>query len=104
MAFIDPNATADLYEAMCLLDVVVSPALGGLVPGYETARQLGLQAMWVEREEGKMRLRRFDLPPEARVLIVEDNPAERFSIEMAGRIFIERWFLLDHLCRCGILR
>ncbi|MCW5695475.1 MAG: orotate phosphoribosyltransferase [Bauldia sp.] len=54
------------------LDVVVSPALGGLVPGYETARQLGVQAMWVEREEGAMRLRRFELPANARVLIVED--------------------------------
>lgn len=54
------------------LDVVVSPALGGLVPGYETARQLGVQAMWVEREQGVMRLRRFELPANARVLIVED--------------------------------
>ena len=41
------------------VDFVVSPALGGLIPGYETARNLGVPEVWVEREEGKMRLRRF---------------------------------------------
>jgi orotate phosphoribosyltransferase len=35
-------------------------------------RQLGLPAVWVEREDGRFRLRRFEMPPKARVLIVED--------------------------------
>lgn len=54
------------------IDYVISPALGGLIPGYETARQLNVPAMWVEREDGEFRLRRFELPDGARVVIVED--------------------------------
>lgn len=54
------------------VDLIVSPAVGGIVPGYETARHLGVPAVWVEREEGEFRLRRFDMPANARVLIVED--------------------------------
>ena len=54
------------------IDVIVSPAVGGIVPGYETARHLGVPAVWVEREGGVFHLRRFELQPGARVLIVED--------------------------------
>ncbi|MBO6756045.1 MAG: orotate phosphoribosyltransferase [Roseibium sp.] len=54
------------------IDFIVSPALGGLIPGYETARHLGVPAMWVEREDGDFRLRRFDMPEGARVVVVED--------------------------------
>ena len=46
---------------------IVSPAVGGIVPGYETARQLGVPAVWVEREDGEFRLRRFEMPAGARV-------------------------------------
>lgn len=68
------RALAEKVRAAGLVpvDVVVSPALGGIVPGYETARQLGVPAMWVEREDGQMRLRRFAMAPAARVLVVED--------------------------------
>ena len=49
------------------------PGMGyPLVPGYETARHLGVPAVWVEREGGEMRLRRFELPEGARVVVVED--------------------------------
>ena len=54
------------------VDIIGWPAVGGIVPGYETARQLGIPAVWVEREGGEFRLRRFVLPPKARVLVVED--------------------------------
>jgi orotate phosphoribosyltransferase len=54
------------------IDIVVSPAVCGIVPGYETARHLNVPAVWVEREGGEFRLRRFELPQGARVLIVED--------------------------------
>lgn len=54
------------------IDYVVSPAIGGLVPGYETARHLGVPAVWVEREGGEFRLRRFELPRGSRVVVVED--------------------------------
>lgn len=54
-------------------DVIVSPAIGGLIPGYETARHLNLPAMWLERENGAFALRRgFTLEAGARVLVVED--------------------------------
>lgn len=62
------------------IDFVVSPAVGGIVPGYETARQLGIRAMWVEREDGVFRLRRFELPEGARVLVVEDIVTTGLSI------------------------
>jgi orotate phosphoribosyltransferase len=54
------------------IELIVSPAVGGIVPGYETARHLGVPARWVEREDGEFRLRRFEMKPGARVLIVED--------------------------------
>jgi orotate phosphoribosyltransferase len=55
------------------VDLVVSPAMGGIIPGYETARALGCPAVFVEREEGEFRLRRgFQIPGGARVVMVED--------------------------------
>ncbi len=52
---------------------IVSPAIGGIVPGYEMGRQLGLPAMYVEREEGRFQLRRgFKLKKNQPVLMVED--------------------------------
>ena len=54
------------------IDVVVGPAMGGIIPAYETARHLGVPAIWTEREDGKMRLRRFELAEGARVVIIED--------------------------------
>ncbi len=55
------------------IDVVVSPALGGIVPGYETARWLGAKAIFVERVDSVFELRRgFAIEPGARVLMVED--------------------------------
>ncbi|WP_339744797.1 orotate phosphoribosyltransferase [uncultured Maricaulis sp.] len=80
--FADPERTARLCKALAdkvraeLTEqptVIVSPAVGGIVPGYETARQMGLKALYVERENGEFTLRRgFELGPEDRVLVVED--------------------------------
>jgi len=68
------RALVDKVRAAGLSDVelIVSPAVGGIVPGYETARHLGVPAMWVERQDGEFRLRRFEIEPGSRVLIVED--------------------------------
>jgi orotate phosphoribosyltransferase len=53
--------------------VVVSPALGGLIIGHETARALGTRFVFVERPEGAFILRRgFGLEPGERVAVVED--------------------------------
>jgi orotate phosphoribosyltransferase len=60
-------------EAFGAIDIVASPAVGGIVPGYETARWLSSKAIFVEREGGAFKLRRgFAIAPGARVLIVED--------------------------------
>ncbi len=79
--FMDPVRTEKLCKALAAkviaqfghIDVVVSPAVGGIVPGYETARHLGAKALFVERENGTFALRRgFAIPEGARVLMVED--------------------------------
>jgi len=52
---------------------VIAPAMGGLVIGQEVARQLGLRFIFVEKEEGRLVLRRgFELEPGEPVLVVED--------------------------------
>ncbi len=52
---------------------VISPAMGGLVIGQEVARQLGVRFIFVEKEEGKLALRRgFKISPAEKILIVED--------------------------------
>jgi orotate phosphoribosyltransferase len=52
---------------------VVSPAMGGLVLGQEVARQLGVRFIFVEKEEGKLALRRgFKIAKSEKILVVED--------------------------------
>lgn len=62
------------------IDYVVGPAIGGLIPAYETSRHLGVPAIWVEREGGEFRLRRFEIPEGARVVIIEDIVTTGLSI------------------------
>ena len=55
------------------IQVVASPAIGGLIVGHEVARALGARFIWTERENGKMTLRRgFAVTPNERILVVED--------------------------------
>src|SRR5918998_1346270 len=79
--FQDPARTERVCRALAerireqfgSVDFVVSPAVGGIVPGYETARHLGAKAIFVEREGGAFALRRgFAIPEGARVMMVED--------------------------------
>ena len=68
--------------------VVLSPALGGIVIGQEVGRALGVRAIFAERQEGKLSLRRgFSLAPGERVLVVEDvvttGGSTRETIEVA---------------------
>lgn len=67
---------------------VLSPALGGIVIGHEVARGLGVKALFAERQEGKLTLRRgFALAPSDRVLVVEDvvttGGSTRETVEVA---------------------
>lgn len=55
------------------VDVVAGPAVGGIIPGYETARHLGARAIFAERVDGRLAFRRgFSIRPGERVVIVED--------------------------------
>ncbi len=54
-------------------DIIVAPAMGGIIPGYETARHMGLESIFTERENGEFVLRRgFSLNAGQKVLMVED--------------------------------
>jgi orotate phosphoribosyltransferase len=81
LVFSQPETTERLCAALARklettfgrIDVVVGPAVGGLIPGYETARALGCRSIYTEREGGVMSLRRgFSVAPQDRVVIVED--------------------------------
>jgi orotate phosphoribosyltransferase len=66
---------AELAKQLTSLEAatVVSPAMGGLVLGQEVARQLGLRFIFVEKEQGKLVLRRgFKIKPKEKILVVED--------------------------------
>src|SRR5690606_10238307 len=64
---------AGITAAVGQVDVVISPAVGGILPGYETGRQLGVRAIYVEREGGAFKLRRgFSIERGDRVAMVED--------------------------------
>ncbi len=55
------------------IEVVAGPAVGAVIIAYEVARRLGARAMWTERADGRMALRRsFAVSPGERALVVED--------------------------------
>lgn len=79
------------------IDIVISPAVGGILVGYEISRILGAKNIFCERENGEMKLRRgFKIEPGERVLVVEDvvttggsvseviNVVEQFGGEIVG--------------------
>jgi orotate phosphoribosyltransferase len=78
----NPARAARIAEGVCAaipgnllekVDVVVSPAMGGIIIGHEVARVLGKDALFLERPDGVFHLRRgFAIEPGARVLMVED--------------------------------
>jgi orotate phosphoribosyltransferase len=63
----------DVVLKGAFIDIVVAPAMGGVIVGYEMGRQLGVETIFCERENGAFTLRRgFAIPPGAKVLLVED--------------------------------
>ncbi len=60
-------------EIRSAIEIVVSPAMGGVIAGHEMARALGVEALFVERPSGRFELRRgFRLAPGQKVLLMED--------------------------------
>ena len=90
-------------ETRNAIDVVISPAMGGVIIGHEMGRALGRPAVFVERPEGKFELRRgFRIDPGARVLMVEDVVTTGLSsreaikaIEEAGGTVIAAASIVD---------
>lgn len=87
--FMDAKATEKLCKGMADaiktaglgdIDYVVGPAIGGLIPAYETSRHLDVPNIWVERENGDFKLRRFELEKGAKCVIVEDIVTTGLSI------------------------
>lgn len=70
------------------IDMVVAPAMGGVVVGYEMGRQLGKETIFCERVDGAFALRRgFEIPKNAKVLLVEDVVTTgKSSLEAVGCI------------------
>ncbi|MEM7463175.1 MAG: orotate phosphoribosyltransferase [Pseudomonadota bacterium] len=87
--FMDADKTSQLCAALAEklrqsgfgdIDYVVGPAVGGIIPAYETSRHLQVPNIWVEREDGKFKLRRFEIPDGARVVVIEDIVSTGLSI------------------------
>tara|TARA_B100000029_G_scaffold387544_1_gene383586 strand:+ start:205 stop:792 length:588 start_codon:yes stop_codon:yes gene_type:complete len=77
----NPKKAQIICESLCEkikdnfknINIILSPAIGGIVVGYEVGRQLGIQTIFAERVENKLVLRRgFKIPKNSNVLIVED--------------------------------
>lgn len=97
------SAAWDRATHQAPIDLVVAPAMGGVVVGYEMGRQLGVETIFCEREEGDFRLRRgFRIEPGQRVLMVEDVVTTGKSsmeavkcVEAAGGIVVGEASLID---------
>jgi orotate phosphoribosyltransferase len=111
LVFAEPDRCERLCKALAAKivaqvgqpDVCISPAVGGIIPGYETARHLGVRSLYVEREGGVFKLRRgFSIEPGARVAMVEDIVTTGLSsrecieaIRAAGGVVIAAACLVD---------
>ena len=67
------SLSAKIKENYNNIDLILSPAIGGIVVGYEIGRQLNIKTIFAERENNKLKLRRgFAIKKKSNVLIVED--------------------------------
>ncbi len=89
------------------IQLVASPAIGGIVIGHEVARALGARFVWTEREDSQMTLRRgFSVSPGEKTLVVEDvittGGSTRETIEALQRAGAEVvGGCVDHRSFCG---
>lgn len=73
------------------IDLIVGPAMGGIIVAYEMGRQLGIEAIFTERKDGEMQLRRgFEINKGDRILITED-------VVTTGKSTLEVKSLLEEL-------
>jgi len=90
-------------EVRAAIEIVVSPAMGGVIAGHEVARALGVEALFLERPSGTFELRRgFKLRPGQKVLLMEDVVTTGLSsgeaikaVEQAGGEVVAAAALVD---------
>ena len=82
------------------VDIVLSPALGGVVVGYEIGRQLKIETIFAERVDGKLILRRdFKIKQNSSVLIVEDViTTGKSALECSNIVSINKANLVGYAC------
>lgn len=93
----DPGATGELCGALVEkiksekwdFETVISPAMGGILVGHEVARHLGKRHIFAEKEEGKLRLRRFAVKKGEKFLVAEDVITTGSAVQEVMRIVAE---------------
>ena len=82
------------------IDIILSPAMGGIVVGYEISRQLNIKNIFAERLDNKLTLRRgFQIPKNSKVLIVEDViTTGKSALECAKIVEINQSKILGYAC------
>ena len=71
--FLCKELAKKISETFGPIDLIVSPAMGGVIVGYEVAKQLGVPAIFFERVEGQFQLRRgFEIKEQTKCIMVED--------------------------------
>lgn len=82
------------------IDMIVAPAMGGVVVGYEMGRQLGCPTIFCERVDGSFTLRRgFEIPENANILLVEDVVTTgKSSLEAANCVKEHKGNIIGEAC------
>ncbi|RZO49797.1 MAG: orotate phosphoribosyltransferase [Candidatus Pelagibacterales bacterium] len=103
-----PNKAEIICSSLCekirkffdKIDIILSPAVGGIVVGYEVGRQLSVETIFCERVDGELVLRRgFKIPKKSNVLIVEDVVTTgKSALECADLIKRNNSKLLGYAC------
>ena len=84
----DPVATAELCGALVTkvkverwtFHSVISPAMGGILVGHEVGRHLGRRHIFAEKEEGKLKIRRFEVKPGEKFLVARSRPSAAATV------------------------
>ena len=89
-----------IKKAINKIDIILSPAIGGIVVGYELGRQLKVETIFAERSDQKLVLRRgFKIPKNSKVLIVEDViTTGKSALECSELIKASKSKLIGYAC------
>ena len=106
--FSHPNKAEAICSSLCekikkifnKIDIILSPAIGGIVVGYELGRQLKVETIFAERSDQKLVLRRgFKIPESSNVLIVEDViTTGKSALECSELIEASKSKLIGYAC------